>query len=199
MGPTARRSIVPRLTKIYTRVGDDGTTHLASGREVPKDAPRVQAYGAVDELNAQIGVALSSGLDQRLAEVLPVIQNELFHLGADLATPPSEGDEVEKFEVPRIESRHVTALETLIDDLNAVVGPLENFILPGGANGAAALQLARAVCRRAERRTMTLSREETVGDQVIPYLNRLSDALFVMARFENHQRGAQEPLWDPSL
>ena len=190
---------MPRLTRIYTRMGDDGTTQLASGREVPKDAQRVQAYGAVDELNAQIGVALSAGLDPRLADVLPVIQNELFHLGADLATPPPEGDEVEKFEIPRIESRHVVALETLIDELNEVVGPLENFILPGGANGAAALQLARAVCRRAERRTMTLSRQEPVGDQVIPYLNRLSDALFVMARFENHQRGIQEPLWDPSL
>jgi cob(I)alamin adenosyltransferase len=158
----------------------------------------VQAYGAVDELNAQIGVALSEGLDQRLAEALPVIQNELFHLGADLAAPPAEGEEIAEVETPRIESRHVSALETLIDDLNAVVGPLENFILPGGARGAAALQLARAVCRRAERRAVALNRDEPVGDQVVPYLNRLSDALFVMARFENHQRGVEEPLWDPS-
>ena len=187
---------MPRLTRIYTRMGDDGTTQLASGHEVPKDDPRVWAYGAVDELNAQIGVALAEGLDERLAETLPVIQNELFHLGADLATPLSEGAEIQ---VPRIESRHVVALETLIDELNAVVGPLENFILPGGSPGAAALQLARVVCRRAERRAVTLAREEPVGDQVVPYLNRLSDALFVMARFENHRRGVEEPLWDPSL
>ena len=187
---------MPRLTRIYTRRGDDGTTQLASGREVPKDAPRVHAYGAVDELNAHIGVALAEGLDERLTEVLPVIQNELFHLGADLATPSSEGAEVQ---VPRIESRHVAALETLIDELNAVVGPVENFILPGGTSGAAALQVARAVCRRAERCAVTLSRKEEVGDQVVPYLNRLSDALFVMARFENHRRGVEESLWDPSL
>jgi len=187
---------VPRLTRIYTRMGDDGVTQLASGREVPKDAPRVRAYGVVDELNAHIGVALAAGLDERLAEALPVIQNELFHLGADLATPPSEGAEIQ---VPRIESRHVEALETLIDELNAVVGHLENFILPGGSTGAAALQLARAVCRRAERRAVALSREEQVGDQIVPYLNRLSDALFVMARFENHRRGVEEPLWDPRL
>lgn len=190
---------MPRLTRIYTRMGDDGTTQLASGREVPKDAPRVRAYGAVDELNSLIGVALSMGLDPRLAEVLPVIQNELFHLGADLATPPAEGSEIDEIETPRIESRHVQALEALIDELNAIVGPLENFILPGGASGSAALQLARAVCRRAERCAVTLSREERVGDQVVPYLNRLSDALFVMARFENHRRGVEEPLWDPSL
>lgn len=186
---------MPRLTKIYTRMGDDGTTQLASGCEVPKDALRVQAYGAVDELNAHIGVALSAGLEQRLAEVLPVIQNELFHLGADLATPSSGAADVQ---VVRIESRHVETLETLIDDLNTVVGPLENFILPGGSRGAAALQVARAVCRRAERCAVTLSREKQVGDQVVPYLNRLSDALFVMARFENHRRGVEEPLWDPS-
>jgi len=187
---------VPRLTRIYTRMGDDGETQLASGQKVPKDAPRVRAYGAVDELNAHIGVSLAAGLDERLAKALALIQNELFHLGADLATPPSEAADIQ---VPRIESHHVAALETLIDELNEVVGPLENFILPGGSTGAAALQLARAVCRRAERRAVALSREEQVGDQIVPYLNRLSDALFVMARFENHQRGVSEPLWDTDL
>ena len=184
---------MPRLTRIYTRMGDDGETQLASGQKVPKDAPRVRAYGAVDELNAHIGVSLAAGLDERLAKALALIQNELFHLGADLATPSSGGADVQ---VVRIESRHVVTLETLIDDLNTVVGPLENFILPGGSRGAAALQVARAVCRRAERCAVTLSREEQIGDQVVPYLNRLSDALFVMARFENSRKGIAEPTWD---
>jgi cob(I)alamin adenosyltransferase len=187
---------MPRLTRIYTRAGDRGGTQLASGREVSKDAPRVEAYGAVDELNAQIGAALATGLDERLTEALHRIQNELFHLGADLATPATGEREIE---VPRIEARHVVALESLIDELNEVVGPLENFILPGGSPGAAALQVARAVCRRAERRVVTLSRDELIGDQVVPYLNRLSDALFVMARFTNHRLKVDEPLWDPHL
>jgi cob(I)alamin adenosyltransferase len=187
---------MPRLTRIYTRAGDGGGTLLASGREVSKDAPRVEAYGAVDELNAQVGVALALGLDERLAEALRRIQNELFHLGADLATPFAAKPEIQ---VPRIEARHVDALESQIDELNAVVGPVENFILPGGSPAAAALQVARAVCRRAERRVVTLSRDEQIGDQVVPYLNRLSDTLFVMARFTNHLQGVEEPLWDPHL
>ena len=185
---------MPRLTRLYTRKGDAGTTRLASGEVVPKDSPRVEAYGTVDELNAQVGAALSGGVCAKLAAELSRVQNELFDLGADLATP--RGDEPEA-PVPRIEARHVEALEGLIDELNEAVGPLENFILPGGSPGAAALHVARTVCRRAERRVIGLARDEAVGPQAIPYLNRLSDALFVMARYENQQRDVDEPLWQP--
>lgn len=185
---------MPRLTKIYTKRGDSGTTALGGGQRVPKDALRVAVYGTVDELNSQIGVALAMGLCDRLAAVLPEIQNELFDVGSDLCF--LEEDKA-KYPLPQIEARHVERLEALIDEMTAVVGPLENFILPGGSLGAAQLHVARTVCRRAEREATTLAREEGIGGQVIPYLNRLSDALFVMARFENHQRQVAEPLWRP--
>jgi cob(I)alamin adenosyltransferase len=184
---------MPRLTKIYTRTGDDGTTALGSRRRIAKDAQRVAAYGTVDELNSAIGVALAGGLVARLAEILRTIQNELFHLGAELAFPEEERGAAE---MPHIGAHHVVKLEELIDELMAVVGPLDNFILPGGAVGAAHLHLARTICRRAERAVVSLAREETVGDFALAYLNRLSDALFVMARYENHERLIAEPLWD---
>ena len=184
---------MPRITKIYTRTGDDGTTALGTTRRVPKDHLRVSAYGTVDELNALLGLALSYELDEKLAQALPKIQNDLFHLGSDLAFPE---EEKKQFEVPRIEERHVAALESLIDELNAVVGPLKNFILPGGQKGAAVLQVARAVCRRAEREVVSLARTEEVNPLNLQYLNRLSDALFVMGRYENKQKGVEEPLWD---
>ncbi len=183
---------MPRLTKIYTRTGDDGSTALGTKRRVPKHHPRVQAYGAVDEANSAIGLAMGYGLSAKLGEALPRIQNELFHLGSDLAFP--EDDKTAS--VPRIEERHVQALETLIDELNEVVGPLENFILPGGVLGAGALHLARAVCRRAERETAALAEQEAVNPLALAYLNRLSDALFVMARYENKMQGMAERLWD---
>lgn len=186
---------MPRITKIYTRTGDEGTTSLGSRQRVAKDARRVQAFGAVDELNSAIGVAVASGLTPRLAELLPVIQNELFHLGSDLSFYAADK---EKYGIPQIEERHVARLEGLIDEMSAVVGPLENFILPGGSIGSAHLHLARTICRRAERVAVALAREEAaeVNPVAIKYLNRLSDALFVMARYENHERGAPEPLWD---
>lgn len=184
---------MPRITKIYTRKGDDGTTALGTARRVPKDSPRVEAYGTVDELNAAIGLALAANLDAKLESALQRIQNELFHLGSDLSFP--EGEK-ENLEVPRLEPRHVEALEALIDDLNQAVGPLENFILPGGSPGAAGLQAARTVCRRAERRLVSLAKAEAVNPVNLHYLNRLSDALFIMARYENRQKGVQEPLWD---
>jgi cob(I)alamin adenosyltransferase len=168
-------------------------TGLGSKQRVPKESLRVAAYGTVDELNSQIGVAVAAGLAPRLAETLPVIQNELFHLGSDLAF--TEEDK-QTYSIPQIAGRHVQALEALIDELNEVVGPLDNFILPGGSLGAALLHVARTVCRRAERETVALSRVEKVGPQVIPYLNRLSDLLFVMARYENKQQNIPEPLWD---
>jgi cob(I)alamin adenosyltransferase len=185
---------MPRLTKIYTKRGDRGDTSLGGGQRVPKDHLRVQAYGAVDELNSQLGVALAVGLCERLANVLPEIQNELFDLGSDLCFVE---EDKQSYKLPQIEPRHIERLEALIDEMTAAVGPLENFILPGGSLGAAQLHVARTVCRRAEREVATLAREESIGSQVLPYLNRLSDALFVMARYENRQAGVPEPLWRP--
>jgi len=187
---------MPRLTKIYTKTGDKGVTGLGGGRRVPKDSARVGAYGTVDELNSAIGVALALGLTDRLAAELTTIQNELFDLGSDLCWP---SDDERRERIPTVQPHHVDKLERLIDELNETVGPLTNFLLPGGAPGAAQLHLARTICRRAERETITLSREEAIGELVLPYLNRLSDALFVMARYENHERGAEEPLWRPGL
>jgi cob(I)alamin adenosyltransferase len=187
---------MPRLTKIYTRKGDEGETSLGGGQRVPKDSLRVQAYGTVDELNSAIGVALAHGLSPRLMEVLPVIQNELFHLGSDLAF---REEDKQTYQLPQIEERHVEQLERLIDELNAAVGPLANFILPGGSIGAAQLHVARTICRRAERAVIALAREEPIGGLVLPYLNRLSDLLFVMPRYENQQRGVTEPLWNSRI
>ncbi len=185
---------VPRLTRIYTRTGDEGLTGLGGGQRVPKDSIRVETYGTVDELNSHIGVALATGLCERLQAELPAIQNQLFDLGSDLATPATSQA---RHPVPTVEARHIEALERLIDEFNDVVGPLANFLLPGGSSGAAQLHVARTICRRAERNATTLARDETIGPTVLPYLNRLSDALFVMARYENHQRGVAEPLWQP--
>jgi cob(I)alamin adenosyltransferase len=193
MGRNAKGDAMPRLTKIYTRKGDGGTTALGGGQRVPKDSARVTAYGTVDELNSALGVALAHGLSDHLREALPAIQNELFHLGSDLCFVE---DDKAKYNIPQIETRHVEKLEALIDELNDVVGPLENFILPGGSIGAANLHLARTICRRAERAVATLTREEPVGPFVMRYLNRLSDALFVMARYENKMQEVPEPLWD---
>ena len=194
--PIFERKTMPRLTKIYTRKGDDGTTSLGSHQRVPKESLRVSSYGTVDELNSVLGVALAYGLCPRLQELLPVIQNELFHLGSDLCFP--EEDKAQ-WQIPQIEERHVTKLEAVMDEMTAVVGPLENFLLPGGSVGAAHLHVARTVCRRAEREVVALSRQEKVGRYVIPYINRLSDALFIMARYENHQRNVPEPLWNSRL
>ncbi len=182
-----------RITKVYTRKGDDGTTGLGGGQRVSKDSLRVRAYGTVDELNSAIGLALAHGLSGRTAEALSAIQNELFHLGSDLCFIEEDKS---KYTVPQIEQRHLQKLESLIDELNADVGPLENFILPGGSVAAAHLHLARAICRRAEREAIALAHEDAVGLLVIPYLNRLSDALFVMARLENKMRQVPEPLWE---
>jgi cob(I)alamin adenosyltransferase len=184
---------MPRITKVYTRTGDEGTTALGGGRRVKKCALRVEVYGTVDELNAQIGLARAGGLDSELDRVLGPIQNELFHLGSDLCFPeedkPAGG-------APKIEKRHVDALEELMDRLTAELGPLDNFILPGGSEGAARLHVARTVCRRAERLAVALAGQEAIGPFVIRYLNRLSDALFVLARSENQRRGREDVLWD---
>jgi cob(I)alamin adenosyltransferase len=187
---------MPRLTTIYTRKGDEGETSLGGGQRVSKDSARVAAYGAVDELNSAIGVAVAHGLSPRLMETTPAVQNELFHLGSDLAF---REEDKQAYPLPQIEERHVLKLEELINELNEVVGPLKNFILPGGSIGAAHLQMARAICRRAERDVLTLAREEPIGPWVMPYLNRLSDLLFVMARYENHQQEIAEQLWNSRI
>ena len=184
---------MPRLTKIYTKTGDDGTTALGGGQRLPKDAIRIEAYGTVDELNSVLGAALASGLEPALAAEVARIQNELFHLGSDLCV--LEEDKA-RMPVPRVEERHVVALENLMDRLTVELGPLENFILPGGSPGAAHLHLARAICRRAERILVALARTEPVGAWTLRYLNRLSDALFVMARYENGYRGIDDVLWN---
>ena len=184
---------MPRITRVYTRTGDDGTTSLGDGGRVPKESPRIEAYGTVDELNSAIGVALASGLDPVVAAPLARVQNELFHLGADLCV---REEEKEKRPVPRIEDRHVLALETLMDRLSEQLPALDNFVLPGGSPGAAQLHLARTVCRRAERLVVALARVEPVGPETIRYLNRLSDALFVLARVENAGKGSEDVLWD---
>lgn len=184
---------MPRITKVYTRTGDDGSTGLGGGQRVAKDSLRVSAYGSVDELSSHLGVAVAHGLVEDLAAPLKRIQNDLFHLGSDLCILE---EDKERFQVPQIEERHVLFLEKVMDELSESLEPLANFILPGGTLGAAHLHVGRTVCRRAERDVIALSRQETVGAYVIRYLNRLSDTLFVMARYENHQRQVEDILWD---
>lgn len=185
---------MPRITKVYTRTGDDGTTGLGTGRRVPKTSPRIAAYGTVDELNSQIGVALStSGIQADLVEPLQRVQNELFHAGSDLCVPEADRAQLP---VPRVEQRHIDALERLMDELSDALEPLANFILPGGMLAAAQLHVARTVCRRAEREVVALAAQEAINPLITRYLNRLSDALFVMARYQNLRSGVSEPLWD---
>ncbi len=176
--------------KIYTRTGDEGETGLWGGLRVSKDSPRVQAYGTVDECNAAIGVARAAGVDAALDALLAQIQNALFVVGADLATPG------EAAHIPRIGAEAVQELEQAIDDLEAQLEPLRQFILPGGTLSAAYLHLARTICRRAERWVVALSRSEPVNPQVIVYLNRLSDLLFVAARRANANAGVPDVPWE---
>jgi len=187
---------MPRLTKLYTRRGDTGETSLGSGERVSKDSLRVAAYGTVDELNACLGAALAAGLSPRLVELLRPIQNELFHLGSDLSFSEAYKDAHTERPLPKIEARHVERLEAAIDEFNAQLGPLQNFILPGGSAGGAQLHVARTVCRRAERAVVSLVRAEPISEFALRYLNRLSDLLFVMARYENRERGVSESLWN---
>jgi cob(I)alamin adenosyltransferase len=176
-----------RLTKIYTRTGDKGDTGLVGGKRVSKDSPRIWAYGTVDELNSAIGLARAFKPDRKTDVVLAGIQNDLFNLGAELATPGNSA--------VRIEQDRIDALEKLMDDCNAKLGPLREFILPGGGPVGAQLHMARTICRRAERFCVRLAREERIGGFVVPYLNRLSDALFVLARWANSKAGRQETFW----
>jgi cob(I)alamin adenosyltransferase len=184
---------MPRITKVYTRTGDDGTTALGGGQRVSKSSLRINAYGTVDELNSVIGVAMTAGLEGSIRDNLGRIQNELFHLGSDLCILE---EDKQAMPVPVIEQRHVDALESIMDLLSEELSALENFILPGGSDGAAQLHLARTVCRRAERDLVGLSGNEAVNPITIEYLNRLSDTLFVMARYENLKKGIPDLLWD---
>jgi len=180
-----------RLTKIVTRTGDDGTTGLAGGKRVSKDSPRIWAVGTIDELSSAIGIARALGAGKELDARLRRIQNDLFNLGAELATP------ADRFRagMPRIEKRQLADLETLIDELRKELGPLQEFILPGGNPIGAQLHVARTICRRAERFCVRLGKEERLGQFDIPYLNRLSDALFMLARRSNQQAGVKETYW----
>ncbi|MFH1746745.1 MAG: cob(I)yrinic acid a,c-diamide adenosyltransferase [Planctomycetota bacterium] len=178
--------------RIYTRAGDDGTTGRADGRRVSKTSPRITANGMVDELNAQIGVVLASGVVADLIEPLQRVQRELLLLGADLSLPTAGTDAQPP---PRIDAHHVEHFEQLIDKWTGQLAPLKNFILPGGTPAAAALHVARTICRRAERATVALAAEEPVTPFALKYLNRLSDMLFVMARFQNASAGVPDVLW----
>ncbi len=183
--------------KIYTRTGDSGDTGLYGGQRVSKDDVRVESYGAVDEANAALGVAAAHLTDNELCGLVARLQSELFVVGADLATPLARDGRDGTSIVPRIEEKHVAALEPLIDQYVAELAPLRNFILPGGDLGSAYLHLARTILRRAERRTVTLlhvNPTET-NEAVIPYLNRLADLMFVLARIANHRAGVADVPW----
>jgi cob(I)alamin adenosyltransferase len=175
-----------RLSKIYTRTGDDGTTGLGDGSRVAKDDPRVDAYGTVDEANSAIGLAIASGLPDDIAALLTSVQHQLFDLGGELCIPGHAA----------IHDADVDALEQALDAHNAGLPPLKEFILPGGGEAAARCHLARTIVRRAERETVTLSRLETVRPQPLRYLNRLSDLLFVLSRVLARASGAGEVTWN---
>jgi cob(I)alamin adenosyltransferase len=188
-----------RLTRIYTKTGDKGTTALGSGRRVSKDHPRIEACGDVDELNAVIGLVIASGPGPEIAAMLRGIQNDLFDLGADLTLPAaglSRGRAAARRAPLRITPAHVAPLEASIDGCNAKLRPLSSFVLPGGSPASAWLHHARTVCRRAERRLVTVARREPLNPQAIIYLNRLSDLLFVLARQANDE-GRSDVLWIP--
>ena len=186
-----------KLNKIYTRTGDDGTTGLVDGSRRPKSSPRMAAIGDVDEANSAIGLAAAAFGEGREAEALFRIQNDLFDLGADLATPAGESEDFAPSEmVLRVVAGQVAWLESAIDDATAQLEPLTSFILPGGSEDAARLHLARAIVRRAERAVVALEDSEPVNPQALAYINRLSDYLFVAARLAN-ERGRADVKWVP--
>jgi len=201
------------LTRIYTKLGDGGETHLGDMSRVSKLHPRVEAYGTVDELNAFIGVTLlAPGMPERFARWLSRVQNDLLDVGADLSVPPAAEEPSAAEDSPaggnagggttrtrlRVDASYAEWLERALDEVNAELGPLRSFVIPGGTPAAAHLHVCRTVCRRAERRAIAVGEDGTV--EVVRYLNRLSDFLFVLSRAANVGRGADapsEPLWDP--
>jgi cob(I)alamin adenosyltransferase len=192
-----------RITRVYTRTGDAGDTALVGGRRVPKDSPRIVAYGTIDELNAIVGIVrtfneerLGDGEHHRwLDETLRRLQNELFDLGSELATPPDAAYEG----MFRVGEAEVTALERLMDHCQQELEPLKSFTLPGGGRIGAFLHQARTVCRRAEREVLALSRLEPIGEWPLRYVNRLSDLFFVLGRWVARHLGEKEYLWERGL
>lgn len=191
-----------RITRVYTRSGDKGDTALVGGKRVPKDALRLEAYGTVDELNAIVGLAVvfnaemaASSRRDRLEEILRQLQNQLFDLGSELATPPDAFREG----MFRVGAEEVTALEGLMDDCQRDLAPLKSFVLPGGGRVSAFLHQCRTVCRRAERVVRRLAREEDLGPWPLRYLNRLSDLFFVLSRWMAQESGEPEHLWERGL
>jgi len=176
--------------KIYTKTGDDGETGLFGGPRVRKDAPRIEAYGTVDELNSVLGMARAETMPSEIDGLLARVQNQLFNVGAELATPQPE-----KLSIARIGPAEIAALEEAIDHHELTLDPLKQFILPGGVRGAALLHLARTVCRRAERSLVTLAALEPLSGALLIYLNRLSDLLFVLARAVNRHQGHPDEPW----
>jgi cob(I)alamin adenosyltransferase len=183
------RAVTVNLTKIYTRLGDGGETHLGDMSRVPKTHPRIEAYGDVDELNSHIGVLLNTpGLPERYAPWLQRVQNDLFDVGADLSVPEADGTR----DRLRVRPEQTTWLEERCDEENAELPKLRSFLLPGGSPAAAQLHVCRTVCRRAERRALLV---EGANTEVVRYLNRLSDLFFILSRGAN--AGGEEPLWEP--
>ncbi|MCX7875980.1 MAG: cob(I)yrinic acid a,c-diamide adenosyltransferase [Melioribacteraceae bacterium] len=179
--------------KIYTKTGDKGETSLFGGKRVWKDDQRIKAYGTIDELNAQLGLTITEIKSEELIDILKSIQNELFTICSDLATPFEV--EIKNFNVPRINETYINKIEKLIDEFDAKIPTLKNFILPGGTKGASNLHLARTICRRAEREIVTLSKIEKINPTIEIYINRLSDLLFVFARYENHFQNVSDVVW----
>jgi len=196
------RAMAIRITRVYTRAGDDGLTALVGGRRVPKDSPRIESYGTLDELNSIVGLARSFNAQAaatparaRLEDILRGLQNELFDLGSELATP-ADAHYQGMF---RVGAAEVQALETLMDDLQRDLEPLDSFILPGGGVVGAFLHQCRTVCRRAERDILRLSHAEDVGEWPLRYVNRLSDLFFVLSRWIAKQTDEPELLWERGL
>ncbi len=176
--------------RIYTKTGDKGETGLFNGSRVPKDDPRVEAYGTVDELNSILGLYRADQADPLLFTEIRRIQEELFELGADLATPGGQKS-------LSLLASSISFLENRIDEIMGCLPDLQSFILPGGSIPASQLHIARTVCRRAEREVISLMRQEDIPDILLVYLNRLSDYLFALARHENHRQGCGDELWSP--
>ncbi len=179
---------------IYTKTGDGGDTALFGGGRVPKNDKRVEAYGSVDELNSFVGLALTSVADDDVRRGLLLIQNDLFSLGANLATPGGDGSRPRP-QTPDVPLARVETMERWIDEATEELPELREFVLPGGTEAAAMLHVCRSVCRRAERAVVALGREEPLDGGIVPYLNRLSDLLFVWARLENHREGRGDVPW----
>ncbi len=178
------------MVKIYTKTGDLGETGLMGGKRLSKDSLRIRAYGDIDELNAVLGVCRAQKAAQEIDAMLHELQLELFDLGADLATPLNS-----KVQVPRVTEKQIIRLEQWIDGIDEKLTPLQNFILPGGCLSAAQLHMARTVCRRAERGITALQKQEDIGGNVVKYVNRLSDLLFMMARLANKLEGVDDEPW----